>query len=323
MYKSSPRTGRRELAAAGMLHISGSQSPTKSKPHHSKSVSAGVRQSSSASSLLSPNRSRSRRGVSSNQGSRSGSPLSLQMENMQSVNTAYNMSQTYLGEGMGSPLPSPSRSPFQSPAHSRSSSMSSMKSLMRDRSTERTDRDHLIAHAHLDHGHASLVRDRSLDRQLDRHHRDIDRYHTYSGRDRTVDREYPFMGARSLERDHHQSHHGNLVRSRSIDHEYMVTQAAFLPVHDFRSSRGDSLILDMQSQIADLNKECASLQHELDNTKEKLSSSMNSIKTFWSPELKKERMLRKEESAKYANLNEYYKAAQAEKQVSTGMVPLT
>ena len=42
---------------------------------------------------------------------------------------------------------------------------------------------------------------------------------------------------------------------------------------------------------------------------------MNSIKTFWSPELKKERLLRKEESAKYNNLIEQYRMARTEKEV--------
>ena len=79
--------------------------------------------------------------------------------------------------------------------------------------------------------------------------------------------------------------------------------------------RRDNLILDMQGQIADLNKECATIQQELDLTREKLSSSMNSIKTFWSPELKKERVMRKEEMGKYAMMNEQLRAAQAENQV--------
>ena len=42
---------------------------------------------------------------------------------------------------------------------------------------------------------------------------------------------------------------------------------------------------------------------------------MNSIKTFWSPELKKERALRKEESSKIATLKEQLKVAQDENQV--------
>jgi hypothetical protein len=120
------------------------------------------------------------------------------------------------------------------------------------------------------------------------------------------------MGAKSLERDHHTS---NLVRSRSIDYDYVNNQAAFLPAPQDFPHNSDTLILDLQTHIADLNKECAIYQQELDLTQEKLGSSMNSIKTFWSPELKKERALRKEESAKIGSLSEQLRTAQAEKWV--------
>lgn len=60
----------------------------------------------------------------------------------------------------------------------------------------------------------------------------------------------------------------------------------------------------------DMQKECYYLRCELDNTQQKLVSSMQSIKQFWSPELKKERQLRKEETAKYNMLLEQYKLVQ-------------
>lgn len=44
---------------------------------------------------------------------------------------------------------------------------------------------------------------------------------------------------------------------------------------------------------------------------------MHSIKTFWSPELKKERALRKEESAKYSLINDQLKLLNSENQVGT------
>ena len=210
--------------------------------------------------------------------------------------------------------------------------MTSVKSLLRDRSLDRNaaeqprdpgsgtgtglPREHLM----ISNLHMGMARDRSLDRHMDRYReRDMDsRYHTYGGqghRDRSLDRdkEYPHMGARSLERDHPGS---NLTRSRSIDYDYIVNQSPFLPLsQDTRHSR-DTLILDMQSQMADLNKECATLQQELDLAKEKVSSSMNSIKTFWSPELKKERSLRKEESAKINTQQEQLRISQTENKVS-------
>jgi hypothetical protein len=59
----------------------------------------------------------------------------------------------------------------------------------------------------------------------------------------------------------------------------------------------------------------ANLRKELELTNQKLGSSMHSIKTFWSPELKKERALRKEESAKYSLINDQLKLLNSENQV--------
>lgn len=286
-----------------------------------------------AATVLSPGRSRRHR-AGSNQGSRSGSPLTLQMETSAYGGSGSDMSRSYLGDGLTSghsPVPSPgsNRSPFQSPAHSRSSSMTSVKSLLRDRSMDRSaavaDRDylhHFGSHHHDRNTNAGgvLIRDRSLDRQLDRHYRDGDKMHqSYSsGRDRSIDREYPHMGARSLEREnHHPFRHGNLVRSRSIDHEYMANQSAFMPSNPDLRFTPDSrtMILDLQANIAELTKECFTYQQELDVTKEKLGSSMNSIKTFWSPELKKERAIRKEDSSKMSKMSEELRVIKAENQV--------
>lgn len=160
--------------------------------------------------------------------------------------------------------------------------------------------------------------ERSLERQIDRLQmlaqsesnsnispRDLHSYTMSSSfsRERVTDREYPHMGARSLERDHHYP-----GRSRSMERPDYTTQLYNQEMRNFR----DTFVLDLEGQIAELSKDCAKLQQELDSTKEKLSSSMNSIKTFWSPELKKERALRKEESAKYCLMNEQLKVAQAE-----------
>lgn len=45
---------------------------------------------------------------------------------------------------------------------------------------------------------------------------------------------------------------------------------------------------------------------------------MNSIKTFWSPELKKERAVRKDEATKMAVWKEQYRVVQEETQVRKG-----
>lgn len=73
---------------------------------------------------------------------------------------------------------------------------------------------------------------------------------------------------------------------------------------------------ELQHQNTDLHRELSNLKKELELTNQKLGSSMHSIKTFWSPELKKERALRKEESAKYSLINDQLKLLHSENQVT-------
>lgn len=77
----------------------------------------------------------------------------------------------------------------------------------------------------------------------------------------------------------------------------------------------ETYLMEMQAQNSDLSRELQTLKRELEMTNQKLGSSMHSIKTFWSPELKKERALRKEESAKYSLINDQLKLLNAENQV--------
>lgn len=77
----------------------------------------------------------------------------------------------------------------------------------------------------------------------------------------------------------------------------------------------DSTMLDLQVQLKDLQRENELLRKELDIKDSKLGSSMNSIKTFWSPELKKERVLRKEEAARMSVLKEQMRVSHEENQV--------
>ncbi|KAA3682304.1 uncharacterized protein DEA37_0009063 [Paragonimus westermani] len=70
------------------------------------------------------------------------------------------------------------------------------------------------------------------------------------------------------------------------------------------------------SDLTVLQRECLRLQHELEIVKEKLSVCTTSIRTFWSPELKRERSMRKEENAKYAILADHLHQVQLEKQAS-------
>ncbi|CAD1477496.1 unnamed protein product, partial [Heterotrigona itama] len=82
--------------------------------------------------------------------------------------------------------------------------------------------------------------------------------------------------------------------------------------HMLRDSSG--YIGELQNQNNDLQRELGNLKKELDLTNQKLGSSMHSIKTFWSPELKKERALRKEETCKYSLINEQLKMLNSENQ---------
>lgn len=78
---------------------------------------------------------------------------------------------------------------------------------------------------------------------------------------------------------------------------------------------GQGYLTELQLQNSDLQRELANLKKELELTNQKLGSSMHSIKTFWSPELKKERALRKEESARYSLLSDQLKLLNSENQV--------
>uniref|UniRef100_A0A665UCL6 ELKS/RAB6-interacting/CAST family member 1a n=1 Tax=Echeneis naucrates TaxID=173247 RepID=A0A665UCL6_ECHNA len=84
--------------------------------------------------------------------------------------------------------------------------------------------------------------------------------------------------------------------------------------HSLRQAR-DNTILDLQAQLKEVLRENEMLRREVEVKESKLSSSMNSIKTFWSPELKKERALRKDEVSKIAVWKEQYRVIQDEAQV--------
>ena len=78
----------------------------------------------------------------------------------------------------------------------------------------------------------------------------------------------------------------------------------------------DPYFQELHHTNSELQRDLANLKKELELTNQKLGSSMHSIKTFWSPELKKERALRKEESAKYSLINDQLKLLNSENQVS-------
>lgn len=84
----------------------------------------------------------------------------------------------------------------------------------------------------------------------------------------------------------------------------------------------DSYIMELQARLNELQNQYSHVKRELDATTQKLGSSMHSVKTFWSPELKKERALRKEEAAKHALLNDQLKILRSENQVSIMIIIL-
>ncbi len=101
------------------------------------------------------------------------------------------------------------------------------------------------------------------------------------------------------------------------DHHMPSTLASTVP-HSLRQAR-DNTIMDLQAQLKEVLRENELLRKEVDVKESKLSSSMNSIKTFWSPELKKERALRKDEVSKIAVWKEQYRVFQDENQVRGGL----
>nr|XP_061813657.1 ERC protein 2-like [Nerophis lumbriciformis] len=108
---------------------------------------------------------------------------------------------------------------------------------------------------------------------------------------------YSDLGSISMLHAHH--HHHQAVPSA------LLRQAV-------RSSGGE--LLEMQAQFRDMQRENEMLRRELDLKDSKLGSSTNSIKSFWSPELKKERIMRKEEAARTSILKEQMRVTHEENQ---------
>ncbi|XP_075408363.1 ELKS/Rab6-interacting/CAST family member 1 isoform X7 [Tenrec ecaudatus] len=91
-----------------------------------------------------------------------------------------------------------------------------------------------------------------------------------------------------------------------------VSMASTVP-HSLRQAR-DNTIMDLQTQLKEVLRENDLLRKDVEVKESKLSSSMNSIKTFWSPELKKERALRKDEASKITIWKEQYRVVKEENQ---------
>ena len=90
---------------------------------------------------------------------------------------------------------------------------------------------------------------------------------------------------------------------RKIDQDSMDTNAVD---NDLNFSSAD---------VARLQQENAELKKEMQAMESKLKSNMKSIKTFWSPELKKEKAAKIEQGDRYLSLREKYSKLSDEAQV--------
>lgn len=146
-------------------------------------------------------------------------------------------------------------------------------------------------------------------------------------RDRSLDRmemgpRHPRTRDRSLDRSIYlrDDHVAGAYRDPMMDSDPYAAQRGMGQVAGMSADprhgySRDSFIMELQARLNELQNQYGHVKRELDATTQKLGSSMHSIKTFWSPELKKERALRKEEAAKYALLSDQLKILRSENQV--------
>ena len=80
---------------------------------------------------------------------------------------------------------------------------------------------------------------------------------------------------------HHHHHHQQQTQTH-----YQSSQSASNAQASGASSSKLTFIKDLQVRLMDMQKECYLLRCELDTSQQKLAASMQSIKQFWSPELK-------------------------------------
>lgn len=107
---------------------------------------------------------------------------------------------------------------------------------------------------------------------------------------------------------------------KKVSKSSVGSTSAMSPILSPSSLSPTATLLNTNSQdrITELQKEINSLKKEIEAKDAKLSSSLKSIKQFWSPELKKERAARKEETEKCLVLKEKHQIATSQIQVSFG-----
>ncbi|OQR71158.1 hypothetical protein BIW11_01551 [Tropilaelaps mercedesae] len=172
-------------------------------------------------------------------------------------------------------------------------------------------------------------RERSLDRSLD----SVSARHAAGRRGERGYGADPYQqhdshhAYRDLEGDPYAAQHASRmgagvggVGMAGVGHTY--DRGGYGPAGPAGARGGDSFVMELQTRLNELQAQYGTVKRELDATTQKLGSSMHSIKTFWSPELKKERALRKEEAAKYALINDQLKLLRTENQLSEVQYPL-
>uniref|UniRef100_A0A8C7XDT8 ELKS/RAB6-interacting/CAST family member 2 n=1 Tax=Oryzias sinensis TaxID=183150 RepID=A0A8C7XDT8_9TELE len=107
--------------------------------------------------------------------------------------------------------------------------------------------------------------------------------------------------------------HSDLGSISMLHHHHHQGVPSALLRQAVRGSGGE--LLEMQAQFREIQRENEMLRRELDLKDSKLGSSTNSIKSFWSPELKKERIMRKEEAARTSILKEQMRVTHEENQL--------
>ncbi|KFM74126.1 ERC protein 2, partial [Stegodyphus mimosarum] len=303
--QKSPKPVRRDPVASAASSTYYKPSSI-SQPVSSRGSPIGSRTASTENTAANRRSSRHGYGVSR---SSNASPLTLPTDGPvpHSISTsAFNVGQGsagghYYNEDLGSPTMDGRGTGGPAPGHHRSRSatrvpLRNYHSLERDQDREfvpiRDPRDRSLDRT--DMTGSGSRHPRSRERSLDRSgYRDRDDY-AYRDLDGPMDTDPYRDTGHSMSR----SGHGSYGDTR----------------HSYGRSGGDGFVMELQSRLNDLQNQYSNLKRELDATTQKLGSSMHSIKTFWSPELKKERALRKEEAAKYALINDQLKILRSENQ---------
>ncbi|XP_065317668.1 ERC protein 2-like isoform X2 [Gordionus sp. m RMFG-2023] len=129
----------------------------------------------------------------------------------------------------------------------------------------------------------------------------------YRGRSDKSRQSNPFLENFSSEI---KSHIGE--EDRNKDEEVKENLAQLRPSGDNKDKDSNSIVAGLNIKINLLCKEKTALKMELESVVKRFNSSVNSIKHFWSPELKREREMRREETRRHDMNTEKFKLISSE-----------